>query len=240
MKLLVVADIHYSLKQYDWLITRASHFDCLVIAGDLLDLGGGLDRDVQAVAVSQYLAKLSKLTKVLVCSGNHDGNWKNRYNELEARWLQKARYDGVQVDGDSLKMGDNLISIYPWWGGEVAQKKLSEQMAIDAKRPRDKWIWIYHRPPSESPVSWSGKHDWGEAFIRNCIDVYSPDIVFSGHVHQSPFVIDGAWNDQIGKTWVFNTGREPGYLPTHMIFDTESESITWFCSDDQDTISLSV
>ena len=37
MRVLFVSDIHYSLKQLDWLCGAAAGFDLLVIGGDLLD-----------------------------------------------------------------------------------------------------------------------------------------------------------------------------------------------------------
>lgn len=42
MKILIVSDIHYSLKQFDWLLKVAHNFDLIVIAGDLLDVGEAL------------------------------------------------------------------------------------------------------------------------------------------------------------------------------------------------------
>ena len=38
MKLLSVADLHYTLKQFGWLIANARGFDALLIGGDLLNL----------------------------------------------------------------------------------------------------------------------------------------------------------------------------------------------------------
>jgi predicted phosphodiesterase len=38
MKCLVVADLHYSLPQYDWVVNVAEQFDLVIIAGDHLDL----------------------------------------------------------------------------------------------------------------------------------------------------------------------------------------------------------
>ena len=40
LKLLVVSNLHYSLKQFDWPLDRAAQHGLLVIAGDLLDLAG--------------------------------------------------------------------------------------------------------------------------------------------------------------------------------------------------------
>ncbi len=52
-------------------------------------------------------------------------------------------------------------------------------------------------------------------------------MVFSGHVHQSPFVKDGSWVDRIGTTWVFNVGYQFGAPPAHIIFDTEKDEAVW-------------
>ena len=49
MKMLFAADLHYTLKQLDWLVANAGLYDLAVIVGDLLDLGAALDFDVQIV-----------------------------------------------------------------------------------------------------------------------------------------------------------------------------------------------
>ena len=41
--MLFVADLHYTLKQLDWLVANAGRFDLVVIGGDLLDIGSALD-----------------------------------------------------------------------------------------------------------------------------------------------------------------------------------------------------
>lgn len=38
MKLLFVADLHYALKQFDWLVAEAGNYELVVIGGDLLDM----------------------------------------------------------------------------------------------------------------------------------------------------------------------------------------------------------
>ena len=39
MKVLVVSDLHYTLKQLDWVTMVAGEFDLVVMAGDFLDIG---------------------------------------------------------------------------------------------------------------------------------------------------------------------------------------------------------
>jgi Icc-related predicted phosphoesterase len=72
MKMLFVADLHYTLKQFDWLMANASSYDPVVIGGDLLDLTSALDADIQIVVIEKYLYRLRQQTRVVVCSGNHD------------------------------------------------------------------------------------------------------------------------------------------------------------------------
>ena len=81
VKMLFVADLHYALKQFDWLMTNASRFDVVVIGGDLLDLGSALEIDVQIVVVEKYLGWLREQARLLVSSGNHDGDHRLATNE---------------------------------------------------------------------------------------------------------------------------------------------------------------
>ena len=53
MRLLFVADLHYELKQFDWLMAHAAEFDAVIIGGDLLELGSALEPDVQIVVVEK-------------------------------------------------------------------------------------------------------------------------------------------------------------------------------------------
>ena len=73
MNLLFVADLHYALKQFDWLTVNAAECDALIIGGDLLDIAGVLEIDVQVVVVEKYLQRLRQATRLIVSSGNHDG-----------------------------------------------------------------------------------------------------------------------------------------------------------------------
>src|ERR1700716_875479 len=105
MRMVFVADLHYTLKQLDWLVTNAGHYDLVIIGGDLLDLGSALDFDVQIVVVEKYLRRIRQNTRLLVSSGNHDGDSRDAANESFASWLQMSRGEGLFVDGDSAVIG---------------------------------------------------------------------------------------------------------------------------------------
>lgn len=225
--MLFVADLHYALRQYDWLVANASQYDPVVIGGDLLDLASALEIDVQVVVVGKYLQRLSQMTKVVVSSGNHDGDGRNEFNESTSRWIQKTRAPGLYVDEDSLDLGGTLVSVCPWWDGPVSRARLEEQLARDAAKPKSRWIWIHHAPPDQSPVSWTGKKFAGDVYLAEWIRQYQPDLVLSGHIHNAPFYPAGSWIDRLGKTWVFNPGRQPGPKPTYLTFDSEALTMQW-------------
>ena len=79
--------LHSSAKQFDWLSAHAAEFDPVIIGGDLLDLASVLDLDTQIVVVEKYLNRIRQQTRLLVCSGNHDGDSRNAADESVAYWL---------------------------------------------------------------------------------------------------------------------------------------------------------
>ena len=90
MKLLFVADLHYALKQFDWVAANASGFGAVIIGGDLLDLASFLDLDVQIVVIEKYLNRLRSHTQLIVSSGNHDTDRRNESGEAIAHWLREV------------------------------------------------------------------------------------------------------------------------------------------------------
>jgi Icc-related predicted phosphoesterase len=238
MRLLFVADLHYELKQFDWLLTQASKFDAVLIGGDLLQLGAVLEPDVQIVVVEKYLNRLRDQKRLIVCSGNHDGDARSAADESVCRWLQDVRGAELAVDGDSVEIGDTLFTICPWWDGPVSRAEVENLFACDAAKPKRRWIWVHHAPPDQSPVSWAGKKFGGDPFLVNWIQQYQPDLVLSGHIHNAPFNAKGSWFDRLGKTWVFNPGRQIGPCPSFLIFDLEKMTVEWSSLADQVTKSL--
>ena len=109
----------------------------------------------------------------------------------------------------------------PVVGRTDRQAGIGEQLAEAATKRPERWIWIHHAPPAKSPTSWGGDRYFGDVELREWIEQYRPDMVLSGHVHQSPFVKEGSWVDRIGPTWVFNAGQQFGAPPAHIVIDTE-------------------
>ena len=241
MNILMVGDLHYALRQYDWLLSVAPDHDAVIIAGDLLEVASVVPHDAQIVVVTEYLRRLCAMTQVFVCSGNHDLDAETPDGERLATWLPRLGIPAVVRDGQSATLGPVLISCFPWWDGPETREAIAAQMARDAARrsgAKGMWIWVHHAPPSDSPVSWNGRRSFGDQALSGWIAEYRPTLVLSGHVHEAPFVEGGGWVDRVGGTWVFNMGQQPGDAPTHVIIDTEAGGAAWFSLAGRERICL--
>jgi Icc-related predicted phosphoesterase len=238
MRCLVVADLHYTLPQFDWLVAAAPHFDLVIFAGDALDLGSIVDFRAQIVVVKTYLALLAAKTRVIICSGNHDLDDRSPEGEKIARWIGDVRALGIACDGDTLVIGDTAFTICPWWDGPLVKASIARQLSRDAAHHPLRWIWVHHAPPANSPVSWGGKRFFGDAELTGWIVRYQPAMVISGHVHQSPFISEGSWFDRLGPTWAFNTGRQPGRPPTYIVIEAGVGRAYWLAAGQAEWIDL--
>ena len=227
MRILLVSDLHYTLRQFDWVVGASPSFDLVVLAGDHLDISSSVALDAQTAVILQYLRLLQAAGSVVVSSGNHDLTGTDAHGERAAVWLDSARAEGVPTDGESLLLGDTLVTICPWWDGPAGRAALVEQFASDAARRPRRWVWVYHWPPSDSPTCWTGRTHYGDPDLRAWIDEHRPDVVLTGHVHDPPFKPDGSWADRIGDTWVFNAGRQIGPTPTRIELDLDQQCAAW-------------
>jgi Icc-related predicted phosphoesterase len=227
VRILLVSDLHYTLPQLDWVVRAAPAFDLVVLAGDHLDISSTVSLDAQSVVILRYLSLLQSSTQVAVSSGNHDLTGPDAQGEQAALWLTEARRAGVPSDGDSLLIGDTLVTICPWWDGPAGRAAMQAQLASDAARRPARWVWVYHWPPLGSPTCWTGRRHYGDAELGAWIAEHRPDMVLTGHVHEPPFKPAGSWADRIGPTWVFNPGRQIGPVPTHIEIDLGVGSASW-------------
>jgi Icc-related predicted phosphoesterase len=238
VKILVVADIHYALPQFDWVLEVARSYDAIIIAGDLLDITSYVDPGTQIVVVLKYLKRLRERTQLIVCSGNHDLDAVGADGEKHAGWMEALKRMAIPGDGATLELGGLLVTVCPWWDGPLTQKSIGAQLEAAARLNKRPWIWVYHAPPPDSPVSWSGQRHFGDAALNGWIAQYAPDLVISGHVHEAPFVRNGSWVDRLGDTWLFNAGKQIGDVPTSIAIDTEAMEAAWFSLEGAESVKL--
>ncbi|MCB1129788.1 MAG: metallophosphoesterase family protein [Verrucomicrobiae bacterium] len=238
MKILLVADLHYTLRQWDWVQEVAGRFDLVVVAGDLLDIGSIVPLHAQSIVVGKYLGRIAGRAPLLVCSGNHDV-MEDPDGVRRASWLTSLDAPSLVTDGAFHRQDGWFFSIVPWW--EDDETRDEAEAMLDRHRgllEGDRWAWIHHPPPSGSTTAWSGRDDGGDEVCGKWIDRFRPDFLFSGHIHYAPFHAGGSWIDRIGDTWVFNAGRQTGPVPTFIVVDTEPDLATWVAAGEAERARL--
>lgn len=238
MRALVTADLHYQLRQFDWLQEVAGDYDAVVLAGDFLDVAAPVPPTAQLVPVLRHLERLSRRTKLLVCSGNHDLTGRNSAGEKSAVWMDAVRGLGIPCDGDQVLADGVLVSICPWWDGPSSRAEVAAQLSRDAGSAPSAWIWMYHAPPPDSPTSWVGARHRGDEALAAWVQQYRPTAVLCGHIHQAPFLPQGSWIDRIGSTWVLNAGNQIGPVPTSIVVDTDARTASWRSLAGEHTIAF--
>ena len=220
MRCLVVADLHYSLPQFDWLLgggarIRSRHL-CRRCTRHRLD--GRFSRpDPGGQEVPDAAAGH---TRVILCSGNHDLDERNAEGEKISRWVGKSANSASPATATASRSATPCSRCAR--GGTGRWSRAPRGPARDAAAyARSSWIWVHHAPPANSPTSWGGKRFFGDVELVQWIKQYEPSMVISGHVHQSPFIKDGSWFDRLGESWVFNTGLQSGRPPTYIVLDLD-------------------
>jgi Icc-related predicted phosphoesterase len=241
MRVLLVSDLHYDLRKFDWIAARLaeadSTTDVLVVAGDLLNIASSVPLDTQITVVSTYLARFARFVPTLVCSGNHDLDHRRASGEKATRWLTELRADGLFVDGDSFDVGGWRLTACAWWEGPETLADLERRLtAAGTDRPA-RWLWAFHGPP-DGPLSWTGTRHYGDPELPRLLDIHGPDIVLCGHIHQAPFVDGGAWAERRGSSWLFNAGYQMGDRPTFVELDLTADRAYWWSSTGDGELDL--
>ena len=238
MRILAVSDLHYRLPHYDWLVRTAGDVDVVALTGDLADVVSPVPIDVQAVVIGNYLAQLADHATVLASSGNHDLDGPGEHGEQVAGWLRHRVDARVRADGTSTDIDGVRFTVCPWWDGPVTRAEVAAQLAAAAVDRPPLWIWLYHAPPAGTPLCRDGRREFPDHDVAAWIEEHQPDIVLCGHIHQAPWATGGSWRAHVGRTWVFNPGRQIGPVPPHLTLDTAARTAQWYGVFDSETITL--
>jgi Icc-related predicted phosphoesterase len=238
MRILAVSDLHYRLPHYDWLVRAAADVDVVAVVGDLADVVNPVPHEVQVVVLGKYLSMLGAQAVVFAASGNHDLDGPGVHGEQVASWLQRPREGAVHVDGASVDLDGTRFTVCPWWDGPMTRDEVRAQLEAAAKDRPARWIWLYHAPPAGTPLCRDGRREFPDHDLAGWIAEYEPDVVLCGHIHQAPWVEGGSWHARLGRTSVFNPGRQIGSVPPHITLDLEAATAEWFGVFETDAVSL--
>jgi len=223
--ILIVSDLHYSLPQFDWLLEQAADHDLIIVAGDMMELGSTVDAETQATVVEKYFRLICEQTALVACSGNHD-LVDDFTGDRSTEWLRDMEIPGLIVDYGFLDLAPYHLFVFPWWESDEEKDHL-EGWLKKSDRNRETEIWVHHAPPQGTRVAWNGKKDLGDPVLTSWIETYQPFLVFCGHIHNAPYYPDGGWEDRMGRTRIFNAGKQGGNSPATMIYQIEEQTVTW-------------
>ena len=238
MRILSVSDLHYRLPHDDWLVTAAADADAVILAGDLADVVSPVPLDVQSVVLTAYLTTLSEKALVLAASGNHDLDGPGANGEQEAGWLRRIRHERVVVDDATRDVDGVRFTVCPWWDGPQTRDAVGAQLAAAAVDRPDLWVWVYHAPPAGTVLCRDGRREFPDHDLAGWIEEHEPDVVVCGHIHQAPWAKGGSWHARLGRTHVFNAGKQIGPVPAHITFDTDARTAHWFGVFESETVDL--
>lgn len=237
MRILATADLHYALRQFDWVGEHLERYDLLLLAGDLLDLGSPVDLDVQELVVQKYLRRFASRRMLLSSSGNHDIRDRLPSGERAASWMEELGAKDLKVDYNSFEKDGVVFSVCPWWDGPETLERTAQMLAVDSEKTKQTWIWVHHNPPSNTPIAWTGTESAGDEMATEWIKTYQPDFVFSGHIHNAPFYAAGSWQTRIGRSLVFNAGKQPGSEPSRIVLDLAARCAQWHSMEGTDEVT---
>ena len=128
----------------------------------------------------------------MVSSGNHDGDSRNDADESVAELAAGGAGGAAACGWRRLRHGRRRGSRSVHGGtGSSRAANFEALLEREAQRVKGRWIWIHHAPPEGARTSWTGRKFAGDEFLREWIDRFQPDMVLSGHIHNSPFYDDG-------------------------------------------------
>jgi Icc-related predicted phosphoesterase len=132
------------------------------------------------------------------------------------------------------------FTVCPWWDGPVTRAEVDAQLATAAADRPGLWVWVYHSPPAGTPLCRDGRREFPDHDLAAWIEQHQPDIVICGHIHQAPWAKGGSWHARLGRTHVFNAGKQIGHVPPHITIDTTAGTAHWFGVFESETIDLSL
>ena len=193
-RILGIVDLHWSGNR-ELKLPDCSGYDLVLIGGDLTNFRG-VD---QARTIVERIREQGP--PVLAVCGNCDHPEIESYlDEQEIGLDRRARlWRGIRFLGLSAGLPFGNLP-YERTEGEYAKacEELWEAAAeVDASGPT---ILVSHQPPFGTKCDRAGGRSVGSRSIRESIEKHEPDLVFSGHIHES------VAEDRLGPTKLVNPG----------------------------------
>jgi hypothetical protein len=144
------------------------------------------------VVTAVVLREVVRGEHLLTTSGNHDLDGPGPHGEQIPSWLRRVTRHRIHVDRAVFDLDSTRFTLCPWWDGPVTKLEVDAQFARDALDRPDRWIWLYHSPPRARVCAGRAPREFPDHDLATWIERWQPDLVFTGHIHQAPWVDGGA------------------------------------------------
>jgi len=197
MRILAIADIHGNIATLSKIVNkvRNNNIDLILVAGDLTNFGHYNE-------AKSVISILSEFKKTYFVPGNCDiiSDYKQDINELNlhGRYVIVEKFAIIGLGGSSYTPFNTPLE----FSDEEIEKILTSSYEKLRKNNEkyEKLILLSHTPPKNTKVDKAGNTHAGSLSVRKFVEIYSPDLVISGHIHESRNI------DKINRTLLVNVG----------------------------------
>ena len=178
-------------------------------------------RIVQGREVRRWIRELAKVTRVAICSGNHDDAGRQICVDRAPvyEWLVAlGKEPNIITDGVTEAVNDLVVTTVPY------QKSVWLDRGKILRRQREtRWLVLHHVPPRAYPGTTGEEREAAEL-----LGTYRPEYFVSGHSHQYPYLTGSDWAQTVNGVRVFVPGQLlDAAFPNHIVLDTESGEASW-------------
>ena len=193
---------------------------------------------MQSLVLDKYLGLLADQAVVLAASGNHDLDGPGEHGEQVAGWLRRPR---AAPSTSTVSTSTSTAPASRSAPGGTARRPATRSPRSSPPPPstgRSAGSGSTTRRRPARSLCKDGRREFPDHELAAWIAEHQPDVVLCGHIHQAPWVEGGSWHARLGRTWVFNAGKQVGPVPPHITLDIEAATADWFGVFESETISL--
>jgi uncharacterized protein len=194
MLILALSDIHNAYSDAEKILSKEKDYDLILVCGDITTFGSAPDARKVIERFQAYGRPL------LSISGNMDSAGIDEVLvEMDCSIDGKGKIIGdIGFFGVSAAPISELRTPYERAEEEIFEKATAGWKDIEGSKCR---VFVPHSPPfnSKLDVIHSGRNV-GSKSVRKFIDLYQPEIVACGHIHEARGI------DMLGKSQMINCG----------------------------------
>lgn len=195
MKILAASDLHSDKLASEKLAIKAkkNKVDIVLLGGDIVEWGGNIEGIIGPFKKANI--------PVMMVHGNHD-------TPSDIDFLAEQYGKGVYNIHSYYREFEDFV-LFGLGGTEFTPFGLSDDDVFEKikkdlnKFKSKKRIILAHEPPLNTKIDNVGWSNVGSKRLRELVVNYSPDLVLTGHIHET-----FGLSDYLGKTKILNLGKK--------------------------------